>query len=149
MSGGTNRSWVDLPSQKEAGAVGSELVPEGAEEENELKLLNAFSRLCELVVESGSDEEEDEVGKKAVGLHPLATIHLVVDEKGSQVVASERDRDVDEIVPPGGHDAGRSCCDADEHTSKDLVTLEEEVVAEPRACSAQDEMPIMSHGLAE
>lgn len=58
----------------------------------------------------------------------------MIDQERREVVADERDADVDEIPQPGRHDAVVSWRDdLDEGRGKELVAVEQEIVEEPPA----------------
>lgn len=80
--------------------VGPKLDPERREEVDELESMTTWS----LHVQNGEgtrrDDEEDKGHGKANHLHTLATILLVVDEKGGEMVADQLTTNVDQIVEP-------------------------------------------------
>ncbi|KAI3477577.1 hypothetical protein L1887_60617 [Cichorium endivia] len=144
VRGGTDGCGEHLGGEEEGGGVGAELVEEGREEVDGLERLDARAGHGERVVERSADDEEDEIGDEAVGLHPLAAVLLVVDEERSHVVADERDDDVVHVVDPGGLEAaGVVGDDADEDAREDLVAVEEEVVGEPAASSSEQTVPVV------
>lgn len=131
MSGGSDGGGVDLSSEQEGRAVGSELGEEGRQVVDGLEGVNVLG-LDEVVVEERGDDEEEEHHEETDSLHADSTVELVVHEQGSEVVSDERDGDVDQVVEPAVHD-GRvdGDDDLDERRLEELGAVEEEIGREP------------------
>src|SRR5699024_49119 len=96
-----------------------------------LEAVDAGRASVVLVLECRDDKHE-EAHEEANLLHHLAAVELVVDEDRGEVVAGERDGDVDEVPGPGSHERlGVVGDDLDELALEKLVAVEEDVVAEP------------------
>ena len=137
MSGGADRCREDLGSDKESDTVGAELVEERGQEVHGLETVNVLRRR-EVVQSETGDDEENKVSQETDDHHPFAPVKLVVDEQGSEVVATKRYTDVDQVIQPAGHDrlvTRRN--NADEFVLEKLVAVEENVVGKPSAGSSQ------------
>jgi len=149
VCGGTNRRGEDLGGNQEGDRVGAELVEEGAEEVHGLEGVDVLLRGVVVVVEGG-DNEEDEVHQETDDLHPLATVQLVVDEEGREVVSTQRDTNVQKVIQPAGHDRlGRRAEDRDEFILEQLVAVKEDIVGEPAASGGQETGPKVFDGELE
>ena len=134
VSSRSDRSWENFGSNEESDGVGSKLVEKGGEEVHGLEGVNTVNTAVILVVESW-DDEHDETHEETELLHILATVELVVDEERGQVVTGERDTNVNQVPEPSRHDVTRlvgcGVNDLDECALEQLVSVEEDVVAEP------------------
>lgn len=127
-----------LTSHEEGDRVGTELVEEGRYEVHGLERMD--SRRTGVVVElEGGNNEHQEAHEEAHLLHHLPAVHLVVDEKRCEIVASQGDGDIDKVPGPSGEDrlAVRRD-DLDELTLEKLVAVEEDIVAEPSTSSSKE-----------
>lgn len=127
-----------LTSHEEGDRVGTELVKEGRDEVHGLERMNP--RRTGVVVElEGGDDEHQEAHEEAHLLHHLPTVHLVVDEKGCEIVAGQGDGDIDKVPGPGSENGlAIRRDDLDELTLEKLVAVEENIVAEPSTSSSKE-----------
>lgn len=131
VGGGADGRGENLTSNEEGDGVGAKLVEEGGDKVHGLEAVDAGGGLVVVVLEGGDDKHE-EAHEEADLLHHLAAVELVVDEERGEVVAGERDGNVDEVPGPVGHERlGVVGDDLDELALEKLVTVEEDVVAEP------------------
>lgn len=82
---------------------------------------------------TSTNHEEHGITQESNNLHSLPAVKLVVDQKGSKVVTTQTDTDVDHVPVPSHNDiTGRvRADDLNESGSKELVTVEQKVVEEP------------------
>lgn len=82
---------------------------------------------------TSTNHEEHGITQESNNLHSLPAVKLVVDQKGSKVVTTQTDADVDHVPVPSHNDiTGRvRADDLNESGSKELVTVEQKVVEEP------------------
>lgn len=73
--------------------------------------------------ESGTYEEDEIEGKPDL-LHSFATVKLVVDQEGGEVVADEGNGDVDKVEFPCCVETGSRFDDFDENTREQLVSVD-------------------------
>jgi len=148
VTSGSHRGREHLGSQQEGGAVGTELVPEGREEVDELEDTNVL-RFQQRVVEASRDEEEDEVKEEAQSLHPHATEELPVDRQSGSVVTGKLHTHVTHGPKPVGGNRGVRGNNFDEVTLENFVAVKHEIVAEPSTGRAEETMPVICHQKAE
>lgn len=149
VSGRTDGRGEDLGGDEEGDRIGSELVEERRQEIHGLEGGNTLDRGVVLVVEGGNDKQ-DEVHEESQLHHVLATEQLVVDEEAGAVVSCERDDDVDQVPCPAGHDGGSVRGeDTDELRLEQLVTVEEDIVAEPCSGGGEQAATKVGEGQAE
>lgn len=149
VGGRANGRGEDLGGDEEGNGVGSELVEERRQKVHGLEGTNTLDRGVVLVVERRNNKQ-DEVHEETQLHHVLATEELVVDEEGGEVVSAEGDDDVDQVPGPAGHDGGAfGGEDLDELRLEQLVAVEEDVVAEPRAGGGDQATAKVGEGQAE
>lgn len=149
MSGSTYWGWKDLCGNQKGNAIGSELVEEGREKVHGHELVYT-SALCIVGVVESWNHEADEVAKETNDLHPLATIILVVDQEGSQIVAHERDADVQKVPQPADHDRISSTRNSfDELSLEQFVAVEEDVIGVPGTRSCKNTSTEVGEGQAQ
>ena len=137
MSSSTNGSREDLSSNKEGDRVGAKLVEERRQEIHGLERVNAGGRGIVLVVE-GRNDKHKEAEEEADLLHHFAAVHLVIDEERSEVVTSQRYRDVDQVPSIARHEGFRVVRDdLDKGSLEKLVAIKENIIAKPCASSGK------------
>ena len=122
VGSGSDGHRVNLSGRKEGDTVGAELLEEGRQEVHGLELLDMGFRgvVFEL---STRDDEEEKVHEEAESHHVLAAIKLVVDQETCEVVPTERNADIDQVVKPPGHDGrGFRADDFDKLVLEQLVS---------------------------
>ena len=145
MRCGTHRRRENFGRDQESDGVGAELVEERRQEVHGLKGMHTGRGLVVAEVE-GRDDEEDEAREETDLLHHLAAVELVVYQEGRKIVADQRHARVEQIPQPVGHDRSAGRNDLDEGTLEELVSVKENVVAEPGAGCGDDARPKVVEG---
>jgi hypothetical protein len=109
------------------------LVEERRQEVHGLESVDTVGGAVVLVVESRNNKQ-DEVHQEPNLLHPFPTVELVVDQERSEVVTSKGATNIDQVPEPASHDgSGARAKDLDELRLEKLVSVKEDIVAEPSA----------------
>lgn len=138
VGGGADGGREDLTGNEEGDAVGAELVEEAGEEVHGLERLDTGGAGVVLQLEGGNDEH-DEAHEETDLLHHLAAIEAVVHEERGEIITDKRDDDVVQVPNPAGQDRARTAADdGDELSLEELVSVEEDIVAEPATSRGEE-----------